>query len=154
MIASFQRSQLPELQQWWDTGVPFVEMPTDSWCEYVCDTDNVHCLCSVHNGRIEAYCHIDIEDGTGHIAVVTNPLSRRQGHATKILLEAEQRLADLDVRKLVAAIEADNFPSIALFERNGYIRIEGTAPGFVDYQKDIQRLALYVAFRAESEGER
>ena len=143
MIETFHKLQLAEIQHWWELGVPFVEKPTDSWCEYVCEKENVYCFCSLQEGRIATYSQTDVENGIGYIAIVTHPLLSRCGHATKHLGEAEQRLAILGVRKLIAAIETDNHPSIAFFERNGYRRFEGadSESRFVDFEKGIPQSA-------------
>jgi len=143
MIETLHKSQLAEIQHWWELGVPFVEKPTDTWCDYVCKKENVYCFCSLQEGRIATYSQIDVEGGIGYLAIVTHPLLLRCGHATKHLGEAEQRLANLGVRKLIAAIETDNHPSFAFFERNGYRRFEGAdaESRFVDYEKGIPQSA-------------
>lgn len=143
MIETFHKSQLPELKQWWDIGVAFVESPTECWSEYVRGNENVHCFCSSHNGRIAVYSQTDVEDGIGFMAIVTNPLLLRSGHATTHLREAEKRLATIGVRNLIAAVETDNLPSIEFFQKNGYhLREDGESePGFLDYEKNIQELA-------------
>ena len=140
MLQEFRGSDLPELKEWWEAGVEFVEAPTDKWCRYVCENDNVHCFCSVENGRITAYSQTDVEDGVGHIAIVTKPSLLRRGVGRRHPLEVETVLSGLAVRRLVASIEAENAPSIAFFSMNGYALNAGAAddPDFVVYEKDIQ----------------
>ncbi|MBN1670423.1 MAG: GNAT family N-acetyltransferase [Kiritimatiellae bacterium] len=140
MLQAFHESNLPELKQWWEVGVEFVQAPTDKWAQYVCENDNVHGFCSIENERITAYSQTDVENGTGHISIVTNPLLCRRGFGTKHLRELEELLPSLGVNRLVASIEVENAPSIAFFQKHGYTRNARATedPDFVVYEKSIQ----------------
>ena len=115
MLFPFRQLKLEELKQWWQIGVDFVEAPTDTWCRYVCDNDNVQCLCSIEDGRITAYSQADMEGRVGNIAVITSPSLLRQGFGSKHLRDAERYLSGVGVRRLVASIEIGNSPSLAFF---------------------------------------
>jgi phosphinothricin acetyltransferase len=57
---------------------------------------------------------------TVEASVYVDPRSQRQGVATALLRELERRARDLEKHAIVASIDSENAPSIALFERCGY----------------------------------
>jgi ribosomal protein S18 acetylase RimI-like enzyme len=56
--------------------------------------------------------------------LVIEPGFRRRGYALRLIQAAEGVLRDQGMRVIAALVEGDNAPSLALFERAGYVELE------------------------------
>lgn len=57
---------------------------------------------------------------TAETSVYVAPQHQRRGVATRMLSALEQRALELELHALIASIDSENAPSIALFERRGF----------------------------------
>ena len=57
--------------------------------------------------------------------LVVDPGHRRQGHAARLIAAAEETLHQQDIHVIAALVERDNPASLALFQKMGYVEIDG-----------------------------
>jgi len=57
--------------------------------------------------------------------LVVDPDHRRQGHAARLIAAAEETLHEQDIHVIAALVESDNPASLALFQKTGYVEIDG-----------------------------
>ena len=57
--------------------------------------------------------------------LVVGPDHRRQGHAARLIAAAEETLHEQDIHVIAALVESDNPASLALFQKTGYVEIDG-----------------------------
>jgi ribosomal-protein-alanine N-acetyltransferase len=84
------------------------------------------------------------------LTLAVDSAHRRAGHAAALLDAAKQDLAKTDVSRLFLEVAADNFPALALYERQGFLPI-GVRKGY--YRRDVgpnmDAKLLSYALRAE-----
>jgi len=57
--------------------------------------------------------------------LVVDPDHRRQGHAARLIAAAEETLHEQGIHVIAALVESDNPASLALFQKTGYVEIDG-----------------------------
>lgn len=78
---------------------------------------------------------------TAEIGVYTAPAAQRRGHARALLRHAVAAAPALGLATLLAFVFAHNLPSLALFDRAGFVRW-GTLPGVAELDGVERDLAI------------
>lgn len=113
-----------EYQEWHDDAelsrrAPY---PDDAWFEYASANVPERSLVAFEEtgtGRFLSLAQYEIDDGEVSLFLAVNPEYRRQGIGTKTL-KSVISASPLSLTRIVARVEADNAPSIAMLRRTGF----------------------------------
>jgi len=135
LIEDISTEDFQSILEWWRLGMPNVEMPTEIWFQYVSTSHNVVCLCLKEKGDVKSYCQADIAGENAAISIVTNPIVRRQGYATKLLRQLQLVLQMKHVKFMDASIEVKNSTSQLLAESCGFARNESVSSDQIEFAR-------------------
>ena len=130
MIRRMRASDAAEAAQ-----IAAASMP-QPWSEasFVRETENdaALLLCAVQtpDGSLSGYISLQLTPDDAELTgIAVRPEARRRGIAAALLAEAEEKLREKGIGRIVLEVRASNAPAIAFYETHGFRRI-GVRRGF------------------------
>ncbi|MBP3938442.1 MAG: GNAT family N-acetyltransferase [Clostridia bacterium] len=110
----------------------FIEINEKKYFKYVTKSNNVFYYKIFDEGTLIGSIHCELSGKTMYISLLIFPEYQNKGYGTKTLREVINGNFLLDFEAIEVSINNDNFPSLHLFEKVGFIRtsVDG---GLVNY---------------------
>ena len=110
----------------------FIDINTKKYFKYVTKSNNVFYYKIFDEDTLIGSIHCELSGKTMYISLLIFPEYQNKGYGTKTLREVINGNFLLDFEAIEVSINNDNFPSLHLFEKVGFIRtsVDG---GLVNY---------------------
>lgn len=116
---------LPEIQC-------FIDINIKKYFKYVVKSENVFYYKIYDEGILVGSVHCELSGKTMYLSLLIFPEYQNKGYGTKALEDIINKKIPLDFKTIEVSINNDNFPSLHLFEKVGFIRtsVDG---GLINY---------------------
>ncbi|MEE0981095.1 MAG: GNAT family N-acetyltransferase [Acutalibacteraceae bacterium] len=116
---------LPEIQC-------FIDINIKKYFKYVVKSENVFYYKIYDEDILVGSVHCELSGKTMYLSLLIFPEHQNKGYGTKTLEDIISKKISLDFETIEVAINDDNFPSLHLFEKVGFIRtsVDG---GLINY---------------------
>lgn len=116
---------LPEIQC-------FIDINIKKYFKYVTKSNNVFYYKIFDADTLVGSVHCELSGKTMYLSLLIFPEHQNKGYGTKTLEDIISKKISLDFETIEVAINDDNFPSLHLFEKVGFIRtsVDG---GLINY---------------------
>ncbi|HEK9103800.1 TPA: GNAT family N-acetyltransferase [Bacillus pseudomycoides] len=95
-------------------------LPLQEWYSFAKDNKSYNIWVAEQEGKIIGISMVEIEEGTGSIALLIDPSLRGKGLGKEIIRKTMLLGEMKDLKKWFAGIEMDNIACLKCFESNGY----------------------------------
>lgn len=116
---------LPEIQC-------FIDINIKKYFKYVVKSENVFYYKIYDEDILVGSVHCELDSRTMYLSLLILPEYHNKGYGTKALEDIINKKIPLDFKTIEVSINNDNFPSLHLFEKVGFIRtsVDG---GLINY---------------------
>ncbi len=110
----------------------FIEINEKKYFKYVTKSNNVFYYKIFAADTLVGSVHCELSGKTMYLSLLIFPEHQNKGYGTKTLEDIISKKISLDFETIEVAINDDNFPSLHLFEKVGFIRtsVDG---GLINY---------------------
>ena len=106
---------LPEIQC-------FIDINIKKYFKYVTKSNNVFYYKIYDEDILVGSVHCELDGRTMYLSLLIFPEYHNKGYGTKVLEDIINKKIPLDFKTIEVSINNDNFPSLHLFEKVGFIR--------------------------------
>ena len=124
-ITSLKDTDIPRLLQihMLPENLRFIEINKKEYFKYVTKSENVFYYKIFDADVLVGSVHCELcENKTMYLSLLIFPEHQNKGYGTKVLEDITNGILPLDFEAIDVAINDDNFPSLHLFEKVGFIR--------------------------------
>ncbi len=120
----------PEIQR-------FIEINEKKYFKYVTKSKNVFYYKIFDDDTLVGSVHCELSGKKMYLSLLVFPDYQNKGYGTKTLEDIINRIFPLDFETIEVAINNDNFPSLHLFEKVGFVRtsVDG---GLINYSYSLR----------------
>ena len=120
---------LPEIQC-------FIDINIKKYFKYVVKSENVFYYKIYDEDILVGSVHCELDSRTMYLSLLIFPEYHNKGYGTKALEDIINKKIPLDFKTIEVSINNDNFPSLHLFEKVGFIRtsVDG---GLINYKYQL-----------------
>lgn len=125
--------KLPEVNRYY-------EIDFENYFSYVTNTPNVHFYKVYEENQMIGAFHLETAEETLYMSIVVFPEFQNKGKGSEIVEDIKRNIFGLDYSKIEVGINDDNFASLKLFEKQGFV-FKSKDGGLINYIYEKKRKA-------------